>query len=420
MRGLVEFSGYKLQDSGYEIVMAIFEYKAKTSSGSTVSGGVEAQSEEKAIQTLEDRGLILLSITQRDKAWVFQLNVFSRIKPKNVVVFFRQLSVLVSATIPIVQSLRVLLKQTTDHQLQNIVSEIADDVEGGARLSQACERHPKVFSDFYVNMIRSGETSGHLDEVLNYLADQRERDYDLMSKVKGAMIYPAFIVSALILVGILVMAFVIPKLTTVLTEAGGELPVTTKALIATSNFFSHYWWAILIGLLFVPVGFKAIAKTPSGKKTVDTLLIKLPIFGPLFQKIYLIRLTRSLSTLVKGGVPLPKALSLTADIVGNTVYKSLVEETVKEVEDGNPIASVFLRSTDIPPMLSNMLSVGEQTGRIDVILEKITAFYARELENAVGNLVSLIEPLIILIMGVAVGLMVAAVIMPIYNLASNF
>lgn len=400
--------------------MAIFEYKAKTNNGQTVAGGVEAASEEKAIQTLEDRGLILLSISQRAKSGVFELTVFSRIKPKDVVVFFRQLSVLVSATIPIVQSLRVLLKQTTDHQLQRIVSEIADDVEGGARLSQACERHPKVFSEFYVNMIRSGETSGHLDDVLNYLADQREKDYDLMSKVKGAMIYPAFIISALILVGILVMAFVIPKLTSVLADAGGELPATTKALIATSNFFANFWWAILLVLLCVPMILKAVMRTAGGKRTIDTLLIKLPIFGPLFQKIYLIRLTRSLSTLVRGGVPLPKALALTADIVGNSVYKSLVQETVKEVEDGNPIASVFLRSNDIPPMLSNMLSVGEQTGRIDVILEKITAFYARELENAVGNLVSLIEPLIIMVMGVAVGLMVAAVIMPIYNMASNF
>ncbi len=400
--------------------MAIFEYKAKTTDGQTIAGGVEAASEEKAIQTLEDRGLILLSISQRAKSGVFELTVFTRIKPKDVVVFFRQLSVLVSATIPIVQSLRVLLKQTTDRQLQRIVSEIADDVEGGMRLSQACERHSKVFSEFYVNMIRSGETSGHLDDVLNYLADQREKDYDLMSKVKGAMIYPAFIISALILVGILVMAFVIPKLTSVLTDAGGELPGTTKALIATSHFFAGYWWAILLALLCIPVVIRAVMKTSGGKKAIDTALIKLPVFGPLFQKIYLIRLTRSLSTLVRGGVPLPKALALTADIVGNSVYKSLVQETVKEVEDGNPIASVFLRSNDIPPMLSNMLSVGEQTGRIDVILEKITAFYARELENAVGNLVSLIEPLIIMIMGVAVGLMVAAVIMPIYNMASNF
>jgi len=400
--------------------MAIFEYKAKTGDGQTVAGGVEAVSVEKAIQVLEDRGLILLSISQRAKAGVFELTLFSRIKPKDVVVFFRQLSVLVSATIPIVQSLRVLLKQTTDHQLKRIVSEIADDVEGGARLSQACERHPKVFSEFYVNMIRSGETSGHLDDVLNYLADQREKDYDLMSKIKGAMIYPVFIISALILVGVLVMAFVIPKLTSVLADAGGELPATTKALISTSNFFAEYWWAMLLALLCVPIALKAIMKTSEGRKMVDAALIKLPVFGPLFQKIYLIRLTRSLSTLVRGGVPLPKALALTADIVGNSVYKSLVQETVKEVEDGNPIASVFLRSTNIPPMLSNMLSVGEQTGRIDVILEKITAFYSRELENAVGSLVSLIEPLIIMVMGVAVGLMVAAVIMPIYNMASNF
>lgn len=400
--------------------MPIFEYKAKNAEGQTVSGGVDAPTEEKALQILEERDLIPLSIGERPRGTLFQLAIFTGIKPKEVVVFFRQLSVLVEATIPIVQALRVLVKQTSDQNLKKIISEIADDVDGGARLSQACERHPRVFSDFYVNMIKSGETSGHLDEVLNYLADQKEKDYDLMSKVKGAMIYPAFILGALIVVGVIMMAFVVPKLTSVLQDIGGTLPFATRALIAVSGVFSKFWWLFFLLLIVAGVGLRMLSRVQKGKRVIDTVLIRLPIFGSLFKRIYLIRLTRSLSTLIRGGVPLPKALQIVADVVGNAVYKELTLETVKQVEDGNPLASVFLESKDVPLMLSHMMSVGEQTGRLDTILEKITTFYSRELENSVANLVSLIEPLIIMIMGVAVALMVAAIILPIYNMAANF
>lgn len=400
--------------------MPIFEYKAKDELGQTVSGGIEASSEEKALKVLEDRELTPLSVGLKPKGTVLQLTLFTRIGPKEVVVFFRQLSVLVAATIPIVQALRVLVKQTADQNLKKIISEIADDVDGGSQLSVACEKHSKVFSDFYVNMIKSGETSGHLEEVLSYLADQKEKDYDLMSKVKGAMIYPAFILSALVIVGVIMMAFVVPKLTSVLEDVGGTLPFATRALIAVSNVFAHYWILLFAFMIAGGVGLRLVVRTSSGRRVFDKVLIRLPIFGRLFQRIYLIRLTRSLSTLIRGGVPLPKALTLTADVVSNAVYRELVLETVKRVEDGNPLASVFLESKDIPLMLSHMISVGEQTGRIDMILEKITGFYSRELENAIANLVALIEPLIIMVMGLAVGLMVAAIIMPIYNLASNF
>jgi type IV pilus assembly protein PilC len=297
---------------------------------------------------------------------------------------------------------------------------VADEVDGGMKLSQALSHYPNVFSNFFVAMIKSGETSGRLDDVLEYLATQQEKDYDLISKIKGAMIYPAFIMCGLVAVGIVMMVVVIPKLTAILQETGGKLPMSTKILIGTSSFMTHYWWLLIIILAALFFIFKYLTKTPTGKRYLDWLAIKLPVFGKLFQRIYLVRFARSLATLSSGGIPLVESLKITSEIVGNRVYCDIIDRTVKEVEDGNPIASVFIETKEIPAMVSYMVSVGEQTGKLDVVLEKLADFYSREIDNLVANLVSMIEPMIMVVMGVAVGLMVAAIIMPMYNLASSF
>ncbi|PIY78507.1 MAG: secretion system protein, partial [Parcubacteria group bacterium CG_4_10_14_0_8_um_filter_35_7] len=220
-------------------------------------------------------------------------------------------------------------------------------------------------SDFYVNIVGSGETIGKLDKVLHYLADQQEKDYDLMSKIKGAMIYPIFVLMAMAGIGVVMMIFVIPKLTDVLKETGGDLPMATKILMGASDFMIHYWWLLLGGVIVLAVTVRVFLKTPAGKKFFDYFLLKLPIFGKLFQRIYLIRFTRSLATLVVGGVALTKGLKITAGIVGNTVYRDLITRTIKEVEEGNSISTVFMESKEMPQMVSQMLIVGEKTGRID-------------------------------------------------------
>jgi len=325
-----------------------------------------------------------------------------------------------AATLPLVSALRILVKQTESARLKTIISEIADDVDGGARLSQAFGRHPEVFNDFYVNMVRSGETSGHLDDVLSYLADQREKDYDLMSRIRGAMVYPAFILSVMTVVGIAMMIFVVPRLTAVLIETGGELPFATRLLIGTSQFMSGYWWLLLVLAVGLVAGLKYGLHQAPVRRQWDWMKIKLPIFGTLFQRVYLIRFTRSMTTLLKGGVPLPRALEITGDVVGNAVYRDLIARTVKQVQDGNPIATEFIASKEVPVMVSHMLSVGETTGQLEQILDRLTQFYSREIDNLVSSLVSLVEPLIMVVMGLAVGTMVAAIIMPMYNLASSF
>jgi len=402
--------------------MPFFEYKAKNNQGQVFKGRVEAPSQGAVIKMLSEKEMFPLTIkaVKESKDFFANIDFLNKVGAKDLVLLSRQLSVMKSANLPIVQSLRILEKQTENSKLKVIVAEIADEVDGGAKLSQAMGNYPKVFSDFFISVIRSGETSGRLDEVLNYLADQQEKDYDLMSKIKGAMIYPAFIVGGLAVVGVIMMVFVVPKLTDILAETGQELPMATKLLIGTSKAMSHYWWLLLVGLVAVIFGFRSYIGTRHGGLLFDVLKIKMPIFGKLFQKIYLVRFTRSMATLLAGGVPLVDSLRVTSDIVGNKVYQDIIDRTVREVEDGNPVSTIFLQSKDVPAMVSRMMSVGEQTGYMDKVLEKLTDFYAREIDNLVTNLVSLIEPLIMVVLGVAVGVMVAAIIMPMYNMASGF
>jgi len=401
--------------------MPFFDYIAVNDACEEVSGVVDGANEDVALDTLTDQGLLVLSLQSRDhkKGFSTEITLFQRVKVKDVVIFSRQLAVMVSATLPVVQAIRILVNQIENVALKIVASEVADDVDGGARLSDALAKHPKVFSNFYVSMVRSGETAGKMDEVLNYLADQQEKDFDLMSKTRGAMIYPAFILFGLLVVGFLMMVFVVPKLTAILEESGGELPLATNVLIKTSDVFSSFWWVFILIVVGLYVGLKYYRKTEAGKKQTDYLVLKAPMFGPLiFQKIYLVRFTRSLATLVTGGVSITEALKIAGDVVGNAVYKDVITKTIKEVEDGNSIASVFRDSSVVPNMVSQMLAVGEQTGRIDMVLTKISDFYSREVDNAVANLVTLIEPLILMVMGVAVGFMVAAILLPLYNMTS--
>lgn len=400
--------------------MPIFQYKAKDVAGTAYSGLVEAATETEAVELLTDRGMSVLYVKPDSaKSSSFGSNIIiGRVKPKDIVIFSRQFSVLISANVAVVQSLKIVVEQTENIKLKIIVSQVADEIDAGSRLSEALAKHPKVFSNFYVSVIRSGETSGKLDEVLTYLADEMEKDYDMMSKIRGAMIYPAFVFCGLLGVGVMMMVFVVPKLTAILTENGAELPMATKLLIGASGFMASYWWVLLILIVGGGFGLKFFADTAAGRFTLDRLLLRLPIFGHLFQMIYLVRFSRSMSTLIVGGVTLTKSLKIAADVVSNQVYKDLIDRTIKEVEDGNSISNVFSESTVIPKMVSQMMSIGEKTGKMEVILRRITEFYTREINNIVANLMTLMEPIIMVAMGVAVGLMVAAIIMPMYNMTS--
>ncbi|MFH1822192.1 MAG: type II secretion system F family protein [Patescibacteria group bacterium] len=401
--------------------MPIFKYKALDADKKKTEGLIEAANQNTAVDILAEKNLSILSLELESSGKKRNfLAILNRIKAKDIVIFSRQFSVMISANVALVQALKIIEDQTDNIRLKMIISEVADEVDSGSRLSESLEKRSDVFSDFYINVIKSGETSGKLDEVLRYLADEMEKDYDMTSKIKGAMIYPAFVFFGLGVVGVVMMVFVVPKLTEILVESGVELPVTTRMLIGTSDILSSYWWLLIIiagGIIF---GFKYYLKTPFGRRFFDFIKLKVPIFGKLFQRIYLVRFTRSMNTLIVGGVAITKSLEIAADVVGNEIYKELIKKTSKAVEDGDSISSVFINSKEIPGMVSQMMSVGEKTGKLDVVLEKITDFYTREINNVVANLMTLMEPIIMSVIGVAVGVMVAAIILPMYNLASAY
>ncbi|NCN07606.1 type II secretion system F family protein [Candidatus Falkowbacteria bacterium] len=403
--------------------MSLFSYKAKNLNNQLVEGEIDAISEDVVVSLLLEKSLSVISIKkQTAKDFENQMMGFlNRIKTKEKVIFFRQLSVMIDANLPIVKALRILVKQAGNKYFKAIISGIADEVDGGAKLSQAMALYPNVFSDFYTNIVGSGETSGRLSEVMSYLADQQEKDYDLQSKVKGAMIYPAFILSGLVIVGIVVMVFVVPQMTQMLRESGVKLPLMTRILLGTSDFFKDYWYVVVIGILSVLGGFWfTVNKTVSGRRIFDLFKIRVPVFGKIATYVYVVRITRSLNTLLKGGVPASKALRVVRRVVGNTVYDRMLEQAISDVDEGSSLADSIVANRYVPVLVSQMISVGEETGKLEEVLEKLTEFYGREIDNSVANLSVLIEPIIMIFLGIVVGGFVAAVIMPIWQLSAAF
>jgi type IV pilus assembly protein PilC len=401
--------------------MPLFSYKAINPEGRTIAGLVEADNEQFAMEIMAEKGYSVVSLSLKRSINLGSLgNYFSKVKVKDLAIFSRQFAVMISASVTIVQALKIFAEQSEHPRLKIVIGEIAEEVDGGSRFSDALEKRPDVFSKFYINVVRSGETSGKLDDVLVYLADELEKDYDMTAKIKNAMTYPAFVVSAMVAIGFLMMIFVVPKLMDMITQSGGEMPFATKVLIGTSVFLRGYWWVILIAFSGVIFGINTFKKTPQGSYLIDYIKLRLPIFGPLLQRIYLVRFTRSLETLIVGGITLTNGLRVVAEVVGNEVYSQMIRDTIKEVEDGNSISTIFIESPLIPKMVPQMLSIGERTGKLDLVLNRVTLFYAREIDNVTANLMTLMEPVIMVIMGIAVGFMVAAIIMPMYKMADSF
>ena len=401
--------------------MAIFRYKAHNKKGRVKSGIEIGVNETEIINRYRRKELEIFSLEPADNDLETKLKLFmERSNTKDLVIFSRQFSVMISANVPVTESLFILIDQTENFSLKKMIADIAFEVDSGSLLSDAFEKRPDVFSNFFVNIIRSGETSGKLDEVLNYLADEMEKSYDMSSKIKGAMIYPIFILVGLVAVAIVLLVYVIPNLTSVLTESGTELPFATRVVIGASNFLQSYLILIIIAAIGLGFLVRLYLRTYNGRRNLDYVKLHMPIFGTLFKYIYLMRFTRSLSTLLKGGVTITKSLEVVSEVVSNIIYQEIILATLESINDGNPISTVMDSEPTIPKMVPQMLAVGERTGKIDVVLDKITDFYGREADKMLANLSTLMEPVIMTIMGIGVGIMVAAVIMPMYNMASQF
>lgn len=403
--------------------MPFYKYKVINKNFEKEQGNMEAANERQVENVLISRGYQIISVQkslsdQFSKALINK--IFNRIKSKDLVVFFRQFSVLISSSITLTQSLRILSDQMDNASLRSILIEISNDVDTGERLSDAMEKHNNIFTVFHISIIQAGEKSGKLDESLNYLADEEEKSYDIVKKIKNAMMYPAIVLSAMLIVGVLMMIFVIPKLVDIFNEVGGELPITTRILIGASNILVNYWPYVLIVVIGLVVGVKFFARKPFGRKQIDLIVLRLPIFGRIIQRMNIIHFTRSMSTLITGGITISNALKITRGIVTNTVFKDLVGQSIIEVEQGNSISTAFIKSKEVPPMVPKMMIVGEKTGKLDFVLQKLNEFYSKELDATLDNLMVLLEPVIMIIMGVAVGLMAVAIIMPMYSLTSQF
>jgi type II secretory pathway component PulF len=292
-------------------------------------------------------------------------------------------------------------------------------VEAGDALSTAIVGYPKLFNDMYVNLVHSGELSGSLDDSLSYLADQVEKDYDLRSKIVGAMTYPAFIMVALVIVGFLMFIFVLPPMISLLQESNVELPITTKILVFFTNAMKSYWWLFLGGLIGLVVGFRVYISTRPGRYLFDLFKIKVPIFSRLAVNIYMSRFARNLSTLIAGGIPIVKAMDAVADIVGNAVYRDILFQAATDVKNGKGISQSLADRNEFPPIIPQMMQIGESTGKLQEILDKLAKFYEKEVEGILKVLTTLIEPIIMMLLGLAVATMVAGILLPIYNLAGS-
>ena len=386
-----------------------------------MTGEVEASSQMVAAKLVRQRGLTVISILPaRENIFGAIRKLRERITVADVSTFTRQLATMVNAGLPITEAL-LILRQQTKGAMQKVVAQILTDVEGGESLSIAMARHPKVFSPTYIALLKAGEVGGVIDEVLGRLADNLEKQQEFSGKVKGALIYPAIIVVGMFVVGLVMMIFVIPRLTSLYGDFNAELPIATKILIGISNFFVKFWPILIIGAGGGLWGFGAYRRTPAGKRRTDELLFKIPIVGQLQREVILTELTRTLSLMVGAGVSILEGLNISAGVVGNEVIAEALRDASKQVEKGFPIAYSFSKHPEaFPFILSQMVAVGEETGKMEEVLGKVSHVFEVESDQKVKGLTAAIEPLVMIILGLGVGFLVIAIILPIYNLTSQF
>ncbi|MEX0672483.1 MAG: type II secretion system F family protein [Candidatus Paceibacterota bacterium] len=404
----------------------LFKYQALDTDGNRKNGNIDAQDRDAAINALQRRDLVITSIEtssgQGEGSSVLQREIkwFERVTQKEVVVLSRQMATLFNAQVSALRVFRLLGSEVQNNKLRRVMDQIADDLQGGSTISEALSRHPSVFSSFYVNMVKAGEESGRLDEIFTHLADHMDRMYEINAKTRNALVYPSFVIVVFIGVMALMFTTVIPQISVILEDVGQELPIYTKIVLGVSDFFANFWFFILVTLAVVGViGWKYV-QTPAGRARYDQFILDIPYVGDLIQKLILARISDNLNTMLISGIPMVRALEITKDIVKNEVYDKILVDAIEDVRGGNALSSSFSQYEEMPGIMVQMIKVGEETGELGSLLSTLSKFYEREVNNAVDNLVSMIEPIMILVLGLGVGVLLAAVLMPIYNLASGF
>ena len=399
--------------------MSVFAYRGRND-GALVSGELEADNRMAAVAQLRIRGVVATAVEERrPRASVVGALIKRRkAKDKDLAIYTRQFSTMIDAGLPIIQCLNVLSEQSSSKVLRPITAAIARDVEGGSSLAEAYRKYPRTFDELFINMIQVGEAAGVLDTVLQRLATYIEKAASLKRKVKSAMVYPATIISVAILVIIFMMTFVIPTFAKMFAGLGAELPLPTKIVITLSNFTRQYIVFILAGMVASGFALRAYYRTHNGSRVIDRLLLKVPVLGVLMQKVALARFTRTLGTLTSAGVPILEALRITAQSAGNRVVEDAVMSARDSVTAGRPLSEPLRNAPVFPPMVTHMISVGESTGALDQMLNKIADFYDDEVDTAVSTLMSLLEPVKIVILGVIIGGLVVSLYLPIFKIVT--
>ncbi len=388
-----------------------------------MEGVIEAFSQDTAISQLQKRELTILEIASDEKKefgiLTLSLSIFNRVSNKDIVILSRQMATLFSAQVSALRVFRLIGSQVDNPTLKKYLFLIAEDLQAGSSISNALSKYPDAFSDFYVNMIRSGEESGKLDEIFNYLADYLDRTYAVTSKAKNALIYPAFVIVTFLGVMILMFTVIIPKIALMITDSGQQVPFYTKIVLSISGLLLHYGIFLAVGAIIAGFIFWKYSKTEAGAMALDNMTLNLPYLGSLYRKLYLSRIADNMNTMITSGIPMLRALEITSAVVGNRVYRAIIDDASQRIKEGTSLSSAFGQYKEIPDIMTQMIKVGEETGELGSILKSLATFYQREMVNAIDTLVSLIEPVMIVALGVGVGILLAAVLMPIYNIAAS-
>lgn len=400
-----------------------FKYQALDVRGVPQEGTVSAASQDAAIGLLQGKGLTITAISGTGGSNAFEalqkLSIFNRVSSRQLVMLSRQIATLFEAQVSALRAFRLLAEQAESPYLRDVLVQISDDLQGGNTVSVALAKHPDVFSDFYVNMVRAGEESGKLDETFLFLADHVERAYEISSKVRNALIYPGFILATFVGVMVLMLVFVIPKIGTILSDSGQELPFITSVVLGLSAFFVDYGIFLLIALIVGGYFVIRYAQTPVGKETVSRVRLTIPYVGNLYRKLFLSRIADNMHVMLSSGITAVRALEITAVVVNDTIYSAVLTEVLADVKAGSPMSQAFAKHGEfVPPIMVQMLQIGEETGALGNILERLAKFYSREVNSAVDTLVSLVEPALIIMLALGVGFLLASVLMPIYNTAN--
>jgi len=396
--------------------VSTYAYVALDPRGARAKGELDAENADAVNEVLRQRGLIPLSVDLKRAAWNLEIKLFERIKPHDMVVFSRQFATMISSGMTVLRALAVLEQQTEKEKLQEVIGTVRADVEGGASLSEAMEKHPKVFNRLYVAMVHAGEIGGVLEDALGRAADQLEKDADLRRAVKTAMVYPAVVISFAMIVLLGMVAFIVPVFVGVLEDFDAELPFITKITVGISDAVTGYWWALILGVVAIAVAVRQYVRTENGRRTKDRLALKMPVrIGEIVQKVAIARWSRTLGTLVAAGVPLLQAIDITGRTSGNALIEDAMGSVTTSVRRGGTIQAPLREEQIFPPMVGHMVGVGEETGALDQMLDKIADFYESEVAAAVKALTAILEPLLIVVIGAMVGFIVISMYLPLFS-----